>query len=108
MMVVSLCTGKALLPDVPGNRINLLRRLANLVASEKMLCRHLPQLVRKPDHTRERPQSGSDNKHTAESALQIHPEPFPAELAINAGRYNFNRIQAADSAISEDYTNSPQ
>jgi hypothetical protein len=29
-------------------------------------------------------------------------------LAINAGRYNFNRIQAADSAISEDYTNSPQ
>ena len=81
MMVVSLCTGKALLPDVPGNRINLLRRLANLVVSEKMVCRHLSQLVRKTNQASERPQSGSDDKHTAESALQIHPEPFPAEFA---------------------------
>ena len=108
MMEVSLCNCKALFPHVPGHWVNLLRRLANLVTSEKVVCRHLPQLVRKPDQTRERPQNGSDDKHTAESALQIHPEPFPAELAINAGRYNFNRIQAADSAISEDYTNSPQ
>jgi hypothetical protein len=33
MMEVSLCTGKALLPHVPGKGVNLLRRLANLVTS---------------------------------------------------------------------------
>jgi hypothetical protein len=88
-MEVSLCTGKALLPHVPGKGVNLLRRLANLVTSEKVVCSHLPQLVRKPNQASERPQSGSDDKHTAKAALQIHPEPFPAELAANGNRWGF-------------------
>ena len=80
MMEVPLCTGKALLPHVPGKGGNLLRRLANLVTSEKVVCRHLPQLVRKSNQARKRPQSGSDDKHAVEAALQIHPAPFPTEL----------------------------
>lgn len=32
------------------------------------------------------PTDCSDDRHTAEAALHIHPEPFSAQLAINANR----------------------